>query len=148
MLILTRRVGETIYIGDTTCLTVYDKLCYHVMIGVLAPPNMQLCLAGTVVRPVVLPEGERFYLLNLQSQDAFTIGEARVHVRFNTSFDGFCELLKRQVKIGIEAPRSVEVNREEIHVRKLVESGRRPPAQTFSEWLHRVNLSVSCRVAA
>jgi carbon storage regulator CsrA len=42
MLILNRRVGETICIGDDVRVTVYDKLRYHVTMGVIAPPSAQL----------------------------------------------------------------------------------------------------------
>lgn len=148
MLILTRRIGETIYIGDSICLTVYDRLCYHAMIGVLAPASARLSVGGLAIRPVVLPEGERFYLLTLQSQDTFAIDDAQVFVSFKPSFDGLGLLRKRQLRIGIRAPRSVTVDREEIRARKLVDSGQKPPPISFSEWLCRMNLAVSCRVAA
>ena len=147
MLILTRRIGETICIGDSICLTVYDRLCYHAMIGLLAPANARLTLGGSAIRPVVLPEGERFYLLTLQSQDAFVIGDARVQVSFKPSFDALGVLRKRQIRIGIDAPRSVIVDREEIRARRLADAGLKSPI-SFSHWLCRMNLSVSCRAAA
>jgi sRNA-binding carbon storage regulator CsrA len=148
MLKLTRRIGETIYIGDTICLTVYDKLCYHVMLGVLTPPGVPVRLHGVPLRAAVLGDGAHFYLLTLLSQDRFTVGEAEVEVAFKTSYSGFLGLRNRLVKIGIDAPRWVTVDREEIYVRKLVESGRQPPDVTMSAWMRGANLSVSCRAAA
>lgn len=148
MLILTRRTGETIYIGDDICLTVYDKLRYHIMLGVLAHASAELDFGGTSVRPVILPEGDRFYLLTLLSQDAFTIGEAHVRVWFQPSFLGSEALRARQIRVGITAPRSIEVNREEIYARKLLDAGRRSPSISPPEWLRRANISVSCRAAA
>lgn len=148
MLILTRQTGETIYIGDDICLTVYDKLRYHVMMGVLAPADAVLDFGGTSVRPVILPDGVRFYLLTLLSLDEFTIGEAFVTVRFSPSFLNAASHRARQVRVGITAPRSIEVNREEIYARKLLDAGRRCPVISPPEWLRRANLSVSCRAAA
>ena len=148
MLILTRRIGETIYIGETICLTVYDKLCFHVMLGVLAPPNASLLINGVTQRAAVLGDGAHFYLLTLLSQDRFTVGEAEVHVAFKPTYLGMAALRNRQVRIGVEAPRSVNVDREEIYARKLIASGRQPPTVTMSAWMRSANLSVSCRAAA
>jgi sRNA-binding carbon storage regulator CsrA len=148
MLILTRRVGETIYIGDDVCITVYDKLRYHVMIGVLAPANIELSFSDTCVRPAVLPDGERFYLLTLVSDDVFSVGEARVRVDFRPSFLGAGALRARQVRIGIAAPKQIDVHREEIYVRKLIACGKPPPPMPFCDWLRQANLAVSCRAAS
>lgn len=148
MLTLTRRVGETIYIGDDICVTVYDKLRYHLMVGVLAPHGATLDFGGNSVRPVALPDGVGFYLLTLLNRDAFTVGEARVSVRFKPSFLGVATLRTQQVRVGIDAPRSIKVHREEIYVRKLLDAGGRPPPISVPDWLRRANLSVSCRVAA
>ena len=148
MLTLTRRVGETIYIGDDICVTVYDKLRYHIMMGVLAPLGANLDFGGTSVRPVMLPDGVVFYLLTLLNRAAFTIDEARVSVRFKPSFLGAATLRAQQVRVGIVAPRSIEVHREEIYARKLLDAGRRLPSISAPDWLRRANLSVSCRAAA
>jgi len=49
---------------------------------------------------------------------------------------------------GRGAARDVEVNREEIYARKLLDAGKRCPSISPPEWLRRANLSVSCRAAA
>jgi sRNA-binding carbon storage regulator CsrA len=148
MLVLTRRVGETIYIGDDICLTIYDKLCYHVMVGVVASPNINIEVGGTRVRHAILPDGNRFYLLTLLSQEVFLIGEAHVRVRFPPSLPDATTQRARQVWIGIHAPRSIVVDREEIHARKLAESGSDRTKKTLPEWLRRANLAVSSRAVA
>lgn len=148
MLTLTRRVGETIYIGDDICVTVYDKLRYHLMVGILAPHGVNLDLGGNSMRPVALSDGVDFYLLTLLNRDVFTVGEARVSVRFKPSFLGVATLRAQQVRVGITAPRSIEVHREEIYARKLLDAGGRLPPISVPEWLRRANLSVSCRAAA
>lgn len=148
MLTLTRRIGETIYIGDTICLTVYDKLCFHVMLGVLAPPTVPLFINGVRQRAAVLGDGAHFYLLTLLSQDVFTVGEAEVLVTFKPTYVGMAALRNRQVRIGVAAPRWIGVDREEVYARKLIESGQQPPNVTMSAWMRSANLSVSCRAAA
>ncbi len=148
MLTLTRRVGETIYIGDHITVTVYDKLRYHLMLAVLAPPGVHLGFGGNRMRAVALPDGMGFYLLILLDRDAFTVGEARVSVRFKPSFLGVATLRAQQVRVSIDAPRSIEVHREEIYARKLLDAGGRLPPISVPEWLRRANLSVSCRAAA
>lgn len=148
MLTLTRRVGETIYLGDDTCLTVYDRLRYHVLIGVLAPERMQVACNAHAVRPATLPGGERFYLLTLLSGDDFTVGDAQVLVRFRPTFLSAQSMQRRQMKVCIDAPPALHVLREEIYLERLAESGRRLPPAPFSSWLHRANRAVSMRMVA
>lgn len=148
MLTLTRRVGESVYLGDDTCLTVYDRLRYHVLIGVLAPERMQVACNTHAVRPATLPGGERFYLLTLLSGDDFTVGDARVQVRFRPTFLSAQSMQRRQMKVCIDAPPALRVLREEIYLKRLADRGQRLPAATFSSWLHHVNRAVSVRMAA
>lgn len=148
MLTLTRRTGETIYLGDDTCITVYDRLRYHVMIGVLAPAKAKLQFGEACLRPAILPDGERFYLLTMLSHDQFWIDDVKVGVRFNPTYLSAASLRMRQLKIDLDAPRSVEIYREEIYLRRLQDAGQRLPALPFSAWLHQANVSVSRCVAA
>lgn len=147
MLILNRRVGETVRIGDDVAVTVYDKLRYHVTMGVIAPPESQVFYGETRLRPATLPDGERFYLISLLSQEMFRIDDAQVMVSFTPSYLGSGSLRKRQVRVGVVAPQSVVVHREEIYLRNLEGAGRRVPPTPFASWLRQANLSVSCRVA-
>ena len=147
MLILNRRIGETIRIGDDVSVTVYDKLRYHVTIGVVAPPEAQVFYGETRMRPATLPDGERFYLISLLSKETFRIDDAQLMVNFTPSYLGSGSLRKRQVRIGVVAPPSVAVHREEIYLRNLETTGKRVPPMPFATWLRQANLSVSCRVA-
>jgi sRNA-binding carbon storage regulator CsrA len=148
MLTLTRRIGETIYIGDDTCVTVYDRLRYHVILGVLTPANASLRFGKTCLRPAILPGGGRFYLLTMLSQDVVWLDDVRVQVRFNPTYLSTASLRTRQLKISVHAPRTVHVDREEIHLRKLREAGKRLPPMPFSAWLRQANMTVSQRAAA
>ncbi len=147
MLILNRRVGETIRIGHDVSVTVYDKLRYHVTMGVIAPSEAQVFYGETRMRPATLPDGERFYLISLLSEERFRIDSAQLMVSFTPSYLRSGSLRKRQVRIGVDAPQSVAVHREEIYLRHLEDAGKRAPLTPISTWLRQANLSVSCRVA-
>lgn len=147
MLILNRRVGESIYIGDDICVTVYDKLRYHVTMGVIAPADARVFYGDTTLRPATLPDGERFYLISMLNAESVRINDVEFHVNFTPSYLGGGSLRKRQVRIGIAAPDSVSVNREEIHLRHLERDGKRHPSMSFASWLRQANLAVSSRVA-
>jgi carbon storage regulator CsrA len=147
MLILNRRVGETIRIGDDVCVTVYDKLRYHVTMGVIAPAEAQVFYGETRLRPATLPDGERFYLISLLSSEMFRIDDAEVMVSFTPSYLASGALRKRQVRLGVIAPQSVAVHREEIYLRNQERAGKRIPPTPFASWLRQANLAVSCRVA-
>lgn len=148
MLTLNRRVGETIYIGDDICVTVYDRLRYHITLGVLMPANASLRYGETQLRPAILPGGERCYLLTMLSLDDFWMGDVQVRVRFNPTYLGASSLHLRQVKIDIGAPQSVAIHREEIYLRVLRDRGQRLPAMPFSAWLHQAMQSAPGRAAA
>ena len=148
MLTLTRRIGETIYVGDDTCITVYDRLRYHVLLGVLAPVHADVRFGESSLRPAILPSGERFYLLTMLSQDAFEIDDVRVSIAFRPTFLNAASVRTRQLKISIEAPASVPIFREEIYMERLKEQGACRPLVPFSTWLHRANLAISGRMVA
>lgn len=147
MLILNRRVGDTIRIGDDVCVTVYDKLRYHVTMGVIAPADVQVYYGERCLRPATLPDGERFYLISLLSSETFRIGDAEVMVSFTPSYLASGALRKRQVRVGVDAPQSVAVHREEIYLRNQQRAGKPVPPTPFATWLRQANLAVSCRVA-
>jgi carbon storage regulator CsrA len=149
MLILNRRVGETIHIGDDVCVTVYDKLRYHVTIGVIAPADSQVFYGDTRMRPAILPDGERFYLISLLTTEMFRVDDVELRVSFTPSYLGAGSTHKRQVQVAIAAPKSVPVHREEIYLQHLDRDGKRRPAMSFATWLRQANLAVSStRVAA
>ncbi|MFZ2753114.1 MAG: carbon storage regulator [Lysobacteraceae bacterium] len=148
MLTLTRRTGETIYIGDDICVTVYDRLRYHVILGVLMPAGASLRFGESCMRPAILPGGERFCLLTLLSRDVFWIDDIQVGVRFNPTYLGTASFHMRQLKIDIGAPQHIEIYREEIYLRRLQEAGKRLPAMPFSAWLHQANVWAPNHAAA
>lgn len=147
MLVLTRRVAETVWIGEDIRITVYDLLRHHVLIGVLAPEEAEVALGGASLRTVDLEDGTGFSLLALTSREAFTVGEAKVCVAFKPAYLTAAPRL-RQVRIGVDAPRSLAVYRQEIYLRKRAAAGLPAPATDLSAWIRCANLSVSARARA
>ena len=73
MLLLTRRIGQTIYIGDDIRVTVHDRLRYHVTLGVVAPTELALHYSGAQLAPAVLPGGEHLYFITLLAYEGLFI---------------------------------------------------------------------------
>ncbi len=131
MLVLNRRVGQTICIGDDVCVTVYDKLRYHVTMGVISPADAQVSFGQVYLRPAILPDGERFYMFSLLSSERFRIDDVELQVGFTPSYLGIA-IRKRQVRIAIAAPPSVAVDREEIRLQRLERDSKRRPSMPFA----------------
>ena len=148
MLTLTRRVGESIRIGPTTCVTVYDRLRYHVMIGVLTAPDAELRVGAEHVRAAVLPDGSHFRLLTLLSGEAFTLGSARIAVRFRTTYLGVSCPSRRQLKVDIHAPLDTLILREELHVKECARSREGLPPVPVADWLRKANQRISTAMTA
>ena len=143
MLTLTRRVGESIRIGQTACITVYDRLRYHVLIGVLTAPDAELRVGAERVRAAVLPDGSHFRLLTLLSGEAFTLGSARIAVRFRATYLSASCPMRRQLKVDIHAPRDTPILREELYVKECARAGERLPPVLVADWLRRANQQIS-----
>ena len=147
MLLLTRRIGQTIYIGDDIRVTVHDRLRYHVTLGVVAPTGLALHYSGAQLAPAVLPGGEHLYLVTLLAYEALSIGEIEPHVDFNIPFPKGDPRRERQVRVGITAPKEIPILREELYLRTLAAMGRRLPPPV-ADWMQRVNQPVMpCAVA-
>ena len=96
MLVLNRRVGEPLHIGDDVCVTAYGKLRYHVTMGVIAPTNAQVFYGEMRMRPAILPDGERFYLISLLTTETFRIDDIELRVSFTPSYLGAGSTRNRQ----------------------------------------------------
>jgi carbon storage regulator CsrA len=143
MLVLNRRVGESIYIGDDVCVTVFDRLRDHTTIGVLAPPAMRLRIHDVQMRPKVLEGGAHFYLLTLVNGQGFVIGDADVRVKFKGSGITTLGARPKQVRVAIQAPAHIQVHREEIYTQIRAGEGRRSPTPTFAKRLQQANALLS-----
>lgn len=138
MLLLTRRVGETIYIGDDIRVTVHDRLRYHVTLGVVATAPLVLHYRGAPLAPAVLPGGECLYFVTLLACEALHLGEIELYVDFNLPFPRSDRRRKHLVRIGIRAPREIPILREELYLRTLAAIGRQLPP-LVADWIQLAN---------
>lgn len=120
MLVLTRRIGESIRIGDGVRLTILSKLRAHLTVALAVPTNVAITDDTDMpVSPVRRRHrrGKR-YLIPVMVGDSLRIGDEVVVSFGDGPFVGYLGLARgRQVRIGIDAPREVPVHREEVYQR-------------------------------
>jgi sRNA-binding carbon storage regulator CsrA len=147
MLLLNRRIGQTVYIGDDVCATVFAKLQERTTIGVLAPASAAVRFAGAVMTPSVLDSGERFYLLALLSGEGFTIDATEIRVKFGSARRPPLGARSKHVQLAIQAPAHVAVYREEVYA-QIQELERSSPVVSFAKKLQQANASLRRRRSA
>lgn len=119
MLVLNRRIGESIRIGDAVRLTIRDKLCSHVTVSLVAPAG--LCItddADVPVKPTWRRRCSQRYLIAMLAGDSLRIGDEIVVCFGERAIGGWLGLARgRQIRVGINAPHDIRVHREEIYQR-------------------------------
>jgi sRNA-binding carbon storage regulator CsrA len=111
MLVLTRHVGEKIYIGDAVCLTVVGRLCGFVFFEITAPRTACVESDGSMTNTGHAFRDDTRYLFSLHTGESVRVGDAVIllcgHPRRKKTRG-------RQIRIGIEAPKSTAILRSEI----------------------------------
>lgn len=116
MLVLTRKLGQAIHIGEHVRIRLRDKTRFHAVVAVLAPLELPVEWDDRPVRPAWLPQGGGMSLIPLLSGERFRVGDALVRVWFDTG-PGARRYRERAVRFGVGAPLDVAVHREEVLAR-------------------------------
>jgi len=138
MLVLTRKIGQALHIGDHVRVCLRDKTRFHTVVSVLAPLELPVEWDDRPLRPARLPQGGGMTLIPLLSGERFRVGDAAVRVWFDTG-PGARRYRERAVRFGVGAPLDVAVHREEVLARirasqSAEASGHDGPAQVNHRW--------------
>jgi sRNA-binding carbon storage regulator CsrA len=112
VLILTRRPGQAIHIGDHVVLVVRHKLRSIVQIDLYAPTDATVMRDGVPLIGRVVRDGRCLHPLDMLTGERFRVGEASVVIGEPPEWMIFPRFAGRQVRIGIDAPRSVLILRD------------------------------------
>jgi sRNA-binding carbon storage regulator CsrA len=113
-LVLNRRTGESLRIGDDVRLTVRDRRGSCVLVAVAAPLDVLVADEGDALRPVTTSNGSAFYLLWLLTGESLQLGDAVIVVGEATSAKRKVRGGQRQIRIAVIAPSGLVIRREEI----------------------------------
>jgi sRNA-binding carbon storage regulator CsrA len=138
MLVLTRGIGQTVYIGRDISVTVYDRMRFHATLAIVAPSHSRVRYGSQTLGFAACPEGERLYLVTLLDDDAIWIDEAEVRVAFATGEPDMRPMPERCLRLLLSAPKSLSIYREEVYLRRLRERGETLPAWPMHEHISRI----------
>lgn len=113
-LVLNRRTGESLRIGEDVRLTVRDRRGSCVLIAVVAPLDVLVTDEGDALRPVTTSNGSAFYLLWLLTGESLQIGEATIVVGEVAGAKRKVRGGQRQVRIAVIAPPGLVIRRGKI----------------------------------
>jgi carbon storage regulator CsrA len=117
MLVLTRRIGESIHLGDDIRVTVLAKLREQIEIGIVAPDGTVVELEGVRALPSLRNDGLCGYALSVLSGEHVRIGEATVLVGAQPRRASIEREPSRHVRLAVVAPKHLKVHREEVYRR-------------------------------
>lgn len=129
MLVLTRRVGESIRIGDHVRLTIRGKVGNHYTVAISAPADIPI--VNDEDQPITAQRHrllcKRRYTVALLAGEGLCVG-TDVHVLFGEDRYGSTSRVRhgQQVRVSIHAPRDMPVHREEIYWRIWQQAHQRP----------------------
>lgn len=128
MLVLTRRVGESIRIDDHIRITVQGKVGGHITVALTAPAGVNVTDdTDTALLPCRRIWRRRCYEATLLLGDSLRIGrDVVVWIGGGGQAGQPAKASGAQVRMGIDAPLEVAVHREEIYHRiRNAQSARR-----------------------
>lgn len=113
-LVLNRRTGESLRIGEAVRLTVRDRRGASVLIAIAAPLDVLVADEDGVLQLVTAANGSALYLLWLLAGESLQVGEATVIVGDAAGAKRKVRGGQRQVRITVVAPRDLAIQREEV----------------------------------
>jgi carbon storage regulator CsrA len=148
MLVLNRRIGQSIYLGDAVCVTVFAAHRDRILIAVIAPEKARVHSGDAVDcsaihDAAVLDSDERPYLFALRSGQTLAIDASEIQVRFSCCALSTLRKGSGRVQLAVRAPAHVAVQREEIYAQRQSDNGRRATAVSLAKRLQRANLSIA-----
>jgi sRNA-binding carbon storage regulator CsrA len=114
MLVLTRKPGRSIYIGDTIRLKLLYVLRSMALIEIFAPLETQVIEDDIKLRPDGLLAQAARYVSWQFVGDALRIGEATVLIGHYKDALHAQPASGRSLRIGIDAPRHIVILRDEL----------------------------------
>ena len=108
MLALTRRIGQTLRIGDDIRVTVRSRLRDLVLIDVSAPAGSHLYCEGMPQSGTHGGSGRERYLVPVMTGECLQLGAVRIAI------DGDRRCHGGQIRLHVDAPRQIAVTREEL----------------------------------
>jgi sRNA-binding carbon storage regulator CsrA len=148
MLVLNRRIGQSIYLDDSVCLTVFAAQRDRILIAVIAPAAARVHSTDAVVcsaihDAAVLDGDERPYLFALRNGQTLAIDASEIQVRFSSCALSTLRKGPGRVQLAVRAPAHVVVQREEIYAQRQSDNGRRATIASLAKRLQRANLSMA-----
>lgn len=113
-LVLNRRTGESLRIGDAARVTVRDRRGACILIAVAAPLALPVADEDETLRPTAITRDGAHYLFWLLAGESLWIGEATLVVGNAPGTKRKPRGGQRQVRIAVTAPSGWVIRREEI----------------------------------
>jgi len=112
MLVLTRRIGETLWVGDAA-LTLRDRRGELVLVSLLVPAGTPVEIGGMPAEAAGAPRPLCWYLHWILCGECMRVGEAEVRLGAAEKRRPVERGGQRQLRISIDAPPALRVRRAE-----------------------------------
>jgi sRNA-binding carbon storage regulator CsrA len=146
MLVLKRRVGESVCIGDAVWVCVFAAKRDRILIAVLAPSDMDVRndsdLAPSAIYDLdAFGAHQRLSLFSVGNGESFAVGAAVFSTTFGRSALPAFVARPKRVQFAIAAPLQLAVHREEVRQRIDAAAGATQPAVPFAQRLRQAKAS-------
>lgn len=146
MLVLKRRVGESVCLGDAAWVCVFAAKRDRILVAVLAPSDVDVrndsdLAPSAIYDPAAFGAQQRLSLFSVGNGERFAVGPAVFHTSFGRSALPAFVARPKRVHFAIAAPPQLAVHREEIRQRIDAAAGAGAPAVPFAQRLRQAKAS-------